>query len=174
MTESYQYRQTYRGPKSVPPEIVAVELQALGTTGDVTARRVVEAAKPKTAALHNEFEWDDKVCGVQFRLEQARRLIRAIMVAEEPTKDEPNEPTSVYVHVPETKGQGKYVPLAVVADNIDEYERALTEAQRYLGAAENRFNELRRLAERRGGKTEALAIAVQGFATVRQAIELLR
>lgn len=43
----------------------------------ITAELVVNAAKPARSDLHDAFEWDDRVAGHQFRLVQARELIRA-------------------------------------------------------------------------------------------------
>lgn len=171
MAQNYLYKATYHGPRVVAPETVARELMTLDTGGKLTPSQVVKAAEPEDAALHGAFEWDDSVASHEYRLIQARRLIRAIVVVSDETK----LPESIFVHVPdlETK-EGKYVRLDLVTEDVGEYERALTEAQSFLDSAERRFNELRQLAEAKGGKAEALAIAIQGFATVRQAIALLR
>jgi hypothetical protein len=37
---------------------------------------VVEAARPKTSPLHDRFTWDDNVAAEQYRLWEARQLIR--------------------------------------------------------------------------------------------------
>lgn len=175
MAETYQFRQGYRGTAKVPADIVLAELEHLRTTGDLTAERTVEAAKPKDAPLHPAFEWNDRVAATEFRLQQARLLIRAVVIVPDRESEGDKTPRSAFVHVPDRESkQGKYSPLSIVAEDLDEYERALTEAQRYLDSAEHRFHELRRLAETKGGKTEMLAIAIQGFATVREAMELLR
>lgn len=44
------------------------------------AGHVVEYAKDKKTSLHRMFEWDDKKAGHEYRLEQARHVIRHIMV----------------------------------------------------------------------------------------------
>jgi hypothetical protein len=44
--------------------------------GNLLAPDVVAAAAPPTSPLHTLFEWDDSVGGHQYRLIQARRLIR--------------------------------------------------------------------------------------------------
>jgi hypothetical protein len=46
--------------------------------GIVTADAVVDAARNKNSPLHDEFEWDDSVAGHQYRLDQARSLIREV------------------------------------------------------------------------------------------------
>lgn len=168
----YQYRATYRGARKVAPEVLAAELEQIRLDGELTARRVVDAAKPEVAPLHPAFEWDDDKAADEFRLIQARTLIRAIVVTEE---EEDRPPMSVYVHVPDAEEpSGKYMPTEIVIEDIEEYERALTDAQRYLTSAEHRFHELRALAEKRGGRAEVLAIAMQGFSAVREALTLLK
>lgn len=46
--------------------------------GGLTAPMVVESARPKDAPLHGYFEWDDKAAAEEFRLEQARSMIRRV------------------------------------------------------------------------------------------------
>jgi len=137
-------------------------------------------SEPEDAPLHPAFEWDDEKCCEQIRLIQARQLIRAIIIVPDRPDATAADGQSVYAHVPcdpeddAESREGKYVPLALLSEDDAEYERALTEAQKFLDAAERRFAELRYLAEVKGGKTEALAIATQAFSTVREAMALLR
>jgi len=42
---------------------------------------VVELAADPTHLFHEEFTWDDRVCGVKWRRDEARRLVRAIVVS---------------------------------------------------------------------------------------------
>lgn len=44
--------------------------------GTLRAEDVVEFARDETTALHGEFEWDDSEAAHQYRLDQARRIIR--------------------------------------------------------------------------------------------------
>lgn len=45
-------------------------------SGHITAELVVELAKNPNHPLHNEFEWNDAVAAYQYRLAQARRMLR--------------------------------------------------------------------------------------------------
>jgi hypothetical protein len=47
------------------------------------AKDLVSAAANPKSPLHDEFEWDDAVCGHKYRLHQARYLMRAIVVTYE-------------------------------------------------------------------------------------------
>ena len=44
--------------------------------GELKAEDVVEAAKPRSSVLHDRFEWNDSEAAQQYRLWQARQLIR--------------------------------------------------------------------------------------------------
>lgn len=48
--------------------------------GRLTPQQVVEAATPDDHPLHDQFEWRDGVAAHQFRLDQARTLIRTVEV----------------------------------------------------------------------------------------------
>lgn len=56
------------------------ELARLAVDGRITPEAVVAAARPKNSALHRYFEWRDKDAAHQFRLAQARALLRSIRV----------------------------------------------------------------------------------------------
>jgi hypothetical protein len=46
----------------------------------LTPALVVDVARDQSHPLHDRFEWDDKVAGEAYRLDQARRLIRSVRV----------------------------------------------------------------------------------------------
>lgn len=112
--------------------------------GEVTATSVLESAKRKNSPLHGCFEWDDQKAGHEYRLIQARKLIRAYPVEVAGKKER-------LVHVPAVesagRAEGKYVTLADLKDDDVEYERAYAAANNDLQSALRRVNELRRLAK---------------------------
>ena len=57
------------------------QLQAVhDDSGRLTPQIVVDAARPVEHPLHERFEWNDKLAGEAYRLDQARRLIRSVRV----------------------------------------------------------------------------------------------
>ena len=48
--------------------------------GNLDPRDVVEEAKASSHPLHDYFEWRDKIAGEQFRIDQARALIRSVRI----------------------------------------------------------------------------------------------
>ena len=47
--------------------------------GNLRSEEIVKEAKAKKNPLHEHFEWDDTVCGEQFRLSQARNITSHIV-----------------------------------------------------------------------------------------------
>lgn len=80
--------------------------------GRLTAGDVVEDAKPKNSVLHEYFEWDDEVAAGKYRTDQARHLIRSIVVVE----DEGDTPVRAFAKV-RVDDENTYEPISVVMSN---------------------------------------------------------
>lgn len=58
--------------------IIDAELARLyKKNGEMTALLVLKAAKCKSSPLHGEFEWNNRIAGERWRIDQAWRLIQA-------------------------------------------------------------------------------------------------
>ena len=175
----YQYTPGYRERK-VSAKIAAAELDRIKQEkGALTAPSVFEAAKPDDAALHPEFIWDGEMAVRELGLIRARSLIRAVQIRPAEGSDEPER--RVWVHVAPEKGRsdekaGEYVYIEDAVQHIDIFERALTELQRKVDAASEALNELKRAAEGTSDERQkaVVALAVQGFGAVREALAILR
>lgn len=172
----YGFKNGFRA-RAVKADVVAAELERIKEeNGALTAEDVFESARPKTAPLHAEFEWDGKAAVRELGLIRARSLIRAVVVV----KEQPEEaPRRVWVHVGEEgkpNKPGEYERVDVVVQNVDLFERALTDLQRKFDAASEALAELRRAAEDGGqpDRLAAISLAVQGFGAVREALAVLR
>lgn len=76
-------------------------------SGELTPERVVDAAADEKNPLHGYFTWDDDEAAHQYRLWEARRLIRSVKVVVEVEDRTIQVPK--YVH--DTRERG-YVPIA--------------------------------------------------------------
>lgn len=83
--------------------------------GGLTADRVLMDAKRPNSPLHSEFEWDDSIAADQFRVEQARALIRSVRVVVEVRDHEITIPK--YVHDPRDSGSQGYVSTTSLASD---------------------------------------------------------
>lgn len=111
--------------------------------GQVTAEIVLDDARPKRSLLHPAFEWDDKVAAEEFRKEQARDLIRSVVLTSE-VDDSP--PVRAFVVVSEF-GETGYTSIGVALSEPDLRRQILQRALRELRQWESRYHELQELAK---------------------------
>ena len=116
--------------------------------GNATAEAVVDAAKSKGNPLHGEFEWDDPTAAHEYRMTQARSLLRSIQVIRE---DMPNRPHRVYevVRVPSTqpnKSRKAYQSIDDILQDADARAELLARALRELVGWQKRYRALQELA----------------------------
>lgn len=91
------------GAKMDDADGVGQHLEALRERfkGELTPKDVVDDARNHNSPLHSFFEWNDGEAAEQWRLQQARGLIRAV-VAVIVNEEEPARRISAFVHVPES------------------------------------------------------------------------
>lgn len=78
----YRFRDGSRLPQAKAQK-VGTRLEHIRTRhGALTADNVVRDARPAKSPLHPFFEWDNRKAGHQYRLGQARHLIRCIDIIE--------------------------------------------------------------------------------------------
>jgi hypothetical protein len=85
--------------------------------GDILADAIVEAAKPKTHPLHALFEWDNRAAGHQYRLHQARVLIRSVVIEDAPTDDAGHQTRVRAIVSAPTPNGPRYRPTVEVAED---------------------------------------------------------
>lgn len=144
--------------------------------GGIRPSVVVEEARPKRAKLHDEFEWNNEKAAEEYRLSQARRLIRVTQIVMPTGERQPlihvrpvqvDGPTAV-----EQQREGVYKPAAVVASCEVEYEAALDELRGQVRAIEKTIKELERAA---GQKVRPLIKTLSDAMTVaKDTIRLMR
>lgn len=130
--------------------------------GSVSPSQLIEAARPKNSPIHDAFEWDDKKAGDEYRLIQARKLIRRVEVVYGGSMER-------LVHVPVISGEGYYKPAKVIVENVDEFSAALAEATIRLRAAKESFLELKTVADEFGEKINHKQ-AERGFSLVEKSM----
>ena len=109
--------------------------------GHIDTEIVLKEASKKRSPLHTSFEWNDKTAGHQYRLFQARQLIKALTVV----LDEGNEPA--YVHV-KIDRENYYQSAEVAARNPEEWEVIRNTALYRLQGAVDSLDVLDRVAAR--------------------------
>lgn len=121
-----------------------MELQRIANRsgGIINPEDVVESARNKKSPLHSKFTWEDSVAAHQFRLIQARNLIRVVVTVI------PNSKITerVYVSLNNDRGEGGYRPIVnVLADPVLR-EDLLSEAKAELERFREKYGRLKELA----------------------------
>lgn len=138
--------------KTAEPQVVGELLDAVQHEhgGRITAKIVVESARPIDSPLHPLFEWDDATAAERYREEQARHVLNSIRIVQ--PRIDPRKPTPLiraYVNLEEDingEKQRCYVPIARVLTDDDLMRQALQRAADELRAFEERYSEFEAIA----------------------------
>ena len=108
-------------------DAIRAELERLKSGGVVRPVDVVEAARDEESPLHDWFQWDDDEAAHQYRLLQARNLLR-VYVNVEPSPDA--EPVRAFVSLTSdrVKEGGGYRALAEVLSDDAMRQQLLQDA----------------------------------------------
>lgn len=100
--------------------------------GGLTADNVVDSARARKSPLHGFFEWEDSVAAQRYRLEQARYLMRCVVVLYDdgPLKNvRPIRAFIAFETPPESvRGDGRYIAMHRILTEVELREQLLNEA----------------------------------------------
>jgi len=107
---------------------------------------VVKFAKNKRTALHSEFEWDDEKASAEYRLWQARQVIR-VTVQVLPSPHSGDEPVRAYVSITSDRVQpgGGYRALSDVMTHEEQRGELINEALGEVKRWRRKYERLREL-----------------------------
>lgn len=141
--------------------------------GTIPPKAMVNFARDPETTLHSKFEWDDSVGGEQYRLWQARVLIK-VFVKYEPKNSEANKPQTVSVDVAKVTPKSRPIPgvVSLISDRTAGRGYRLTEdvmADPVLRAEllEQAKRELRRVRD----KYELFVELAEVFVAIDQVLE---
>lgn len=131
----------------VPSQVAIGALVAIAARngGRIVPAEVVAAAKPPRHPLHGCFTWDDTVAAQKHREEEARRLIRAVVVREM-DGDTLEEPVRAYVNIRTLEDSDYRSVVDVLADD-ELAEKLLARALAEARSWNRRYRSLQQLWE---------------------------
>lgn len=103
---------------------------------------VAFARNPKTA-LHSWFTWDDSQAAVEYRLWQARQVIRVCVTV---TEGPDESPIRTYVSLYDDRGEDGYRLLTDVLSDEEMREKLLQQALAEFKTWQTKYQQLRKLA----------------------------
>lgn len=121
-----------------------LELLRQQAKGELTPKDVVDDARNHNSPLHSFFEWNDGDAAEQWRLQQARGLIRSV-VAIYTDDTQPAVRTRAYVHVAEPSAP-HYRDASHAMSQKKTRDMVLQRAWRELQAWRKRYQDLKQLA----------------------------
>lgn len=105
---------------------------------------VVKFARDPKTALHKKFTWDDSKAAEEYRLWEARSLIRVAVIVEENT----TESVRAYVSITDSRGkEGGYRAVAEVMDDKALRARMLQDALDDLNFFRDKYNVIRKISD---------------------------
>ena len=124
---------------------VTSELKRIAAENDglLQPETVVEQARPKSSPLHSRFEWDNTVAGQQYRIWQARQLIRVSVEIISGT----SKTVDVFVSLTtdREKESGGYRVVSEVLTNKQMREQMLADALSELQIFQQKYASLKEL-----------------------------
>lgn len=122
--------------------------------GGVRASVVLDESRPEEAPLHDRFEWRDPVAAEQYRLTQARRMVKAASV----TLSDGHRERLVNIPSPTYSREGVYRVISAVPNDADEFKRAYVAAVARLEGARRNLEALERVADNDAENAEIASI----------------
>lgn len=114
--------------------------------GEITPRYTVDESKPEDATLHQFFEWDNEKAGDNFRLVQARSLIRCVTVSAF-GGEEAKSPVPAFVNLRSTNEDEEedgrsYVHIVTAMSDAEKREQILSQARKEIREWRHRYDAL--------------------------------
>lgn len=134
---------------SVDANAAGAELERIEkANGEITNQAVVDAARKTGNVLHGLFEWDDKVAGEKWRLNQARCIIAALVVVPEQEKDYDKRAFVNVVSNPENPQHApRYINYETAMSDAEMREILLDNAKAELIRFKSKYKKLTELAK---------------------------
>ena len=131
---------------SLDANIVGKALEEIESEhGEVTAKLLLEKARPQNSELHCLFEWNNKEAAERWRLEKAKKIITAIAVTYENDNKEPIT-VRAFANVG-AKNKASFITTATALSNKQSRLVVLQHAIEELQAFRNKYNSLSELSE---------------------------
>lgn len=140
--------QTHFKTAGLDPQVIGETLEKVRIShdGKLTSEDVVLEARNETSPLHSWFTWDDSEAAHQWRMAEAQRLVRCVLVVTEPTASPQKAFYSIIMPDEDGGSERFYQSHAVIAKDPNQYASALRIIIGDLAGAEASLERLQRLA----------------------------
>lgn len=163
--EVIRYEWNHGANYRVPADVAAAIFEGIRERdGTLTPEAIVAVSQAPDAPLHNEFEWDDQAAATAYRRDQAKGMIRHMVVVHRHPETSAEIPTRLYVSLNQLTGArqaaGHYAVVHDVLADEGQRQALLEQARHDLERWRERYKHLRELA----GAREAVEQALEALA----------
>ena len=126
---------------NVSAQQIADEIMSIGESA--SPKQIVDKARDEGTELHKVFEWDDAIAAEKYRCDQARHVVRCLVI-DQPEANEDKPEIRVWHKVDNQEG---YRRVELIVRHEDEYAALLSQANRELKAFRVKYSTLNELRE---------------------------
>lgn len=128
---------------SADAQIAGEVCEKLTQTVGLTAENLLNASRAEDAPLHNEFEWDNDVAAEAYRIDQARYIIRQLVVV--PDDDDDEDDITPVTRAFFTVEKSKYEPIGIILKDEEKSSVLFSKALKELAAFQRKYAALKQL-----------------------------
>lgn len=115
--------------------------------GQLTPELVLADAEKKSSPLHDGFEWNNSAAAEAYRIDQARYLLRSIVIVTDDKEEEEVSTIRAFVNVSVGEEDGKsYITIGHAMSDPDLRRQVLARAYRELQQWADRYHQLEEFA----------------------------
>lgn len=115
--------------------------EQLEAAGNLTAKSLLDVSRPESAPLHSEFEWNDTVAAERYREDQARNIIRHLVVR---LDERPDTPVRGFFRIEQR--EPRYTNVNAILTQCDLRAELLRQALEEMAAFQRKYGTLAELA----------------------------
>lgn len=152
---SYKWKEGSRPPRGISADVAGVEFERIRAKhGSLTSKTLLDESRPKGAALHKAFQWDDAKAAESYRRHQASTLARIVIAVKEDGRE--HRAYSLVTKVDDAK-KAEYVPTDIVAQRVDLFADAVGRLESKMREIGQSIRDLESLAKRESADPERMA-----------------
>jgi hypothetical protein len=139
----YAWKEGWQPP--IDAQEAGEELQRIkAKRGELTAATIVDESRRKRAVLHDVFEWDDATAAGKHREEQARAVVRAVVIRKVGRENSP--PVRAFVSLTPDKEDRQYIATTDARDDPFLRQQMLDRALDELLSMKRRYGDMQEFA----------------------------
>lgn len=142
-TCKYCYKEGFHIDKRFSAQVVGEMCEELSNTIGLTPKTLLDANRDMDTPLHDYFEWDNDVAAEKYREEQARYIIRSLVVIPQDTEPEVRAFQSIILE----NDDNVFEHVNTIVKREDLTAQMLEKAKKELYAFQTKYNSLRTYTE---------------------------